>query len=196
MTAEIAIMNKWGVALAADSAVSIVTSSSVKTYNTNKLFMLSKYQPVGIMVYGNAELMGVPWETIIKRYRTEELKDSCFKHLKEYGEHFISYLDKNVFLFPQEQQEDNVYATTYSYFQQMVNARIRNTVEKVTHQGKKISDKEVQKIAHRVIKEKYDQIHALPRLNTLPPDFEKDLLRKYLKIFEQVIELVFQKLPL
>ena len=33
-------------------------------------------------------------------------------------------------------------------------------------------------------------------MNTLPPDFEKDLLRKYLKIFEQVIGLVFQKLPL
>lgn len=196
MTAEIAIMNKWGVALAADSAVSIVTSSSVKIYNTNKLFMLSKYQPVGIMVYGNAELMGVPWEAIIKRYRKQELKQNCFKHLKEYGEHFISYLDKNAFLFPQEQQEDNVYATTYSYLEQIVNARIKKTVEKITHQGKKISDKEVQKIAHRIVKEKYDQMHALPRLNTLPPDFEKDLIRKYLKIFEQVIELVFQKLPL
>jgi hypothetical protein len=42
MTAEIAIMNKWGVALAADSAVTIETAESVKIYNTHKLFMLSK----------------------------------------------------------------------------------------------------------------------------------------------------------
>ena len=145
MTAEISIMNKWGVALAADSAVSIVTSAGLKIYNTNKLFMLSKYHPVGIMVYGNAELMGVPWEVIIKKYRKEELKETCFKQLKEYGEHFISYLDKNVSLFPTEQQEDNVYATTYSYLDQIVNARIKKTVERITHQGKKISNKEVQK---------------------------------------------------
>lgn len=71
MTAEIAIMNKWAVALAADSAVTIQTSENVKIYNTNKLFMLSKYHPVGIMVYGNAELLGVPWEGIIKGYRKE-----------------------------------------------------------------------------------------------------------------------------
>jgi hypothetical protein len=196
MTAEIAIMNKWGVALAADSAVSISTSSGVKIYNTNKLFMLSKFQPVGIMVYGNAELMGIPWEAIIKKYRKEELKEERFKHLKDYGEHFISYLDKNVSLFPQEQQENNIYATTYSYLNQTVNVRIKKTVESITHQGKKISDKEIKKIAHTIIKGRYEQVLALPRLKTLPPDFEKQVLRKYLKIFEQVIGIVFQKLPL
>src|ERR1051326_2740250 len=131
MTAEIAIMNKWGVALAADSAVTIETSESVKIYNTNKLFMLSKYQPVGIMVYGNAELMGLPWESIIKRYRKEELKDTCFKQLKEYGDHFISYLDKNVFLFPEEIQKDNVYLTTFSYFYELINKDIDEAVERV-----------------------------------------------------------------
>ncbi len=70
MTAEIAILNKSAVALAADSAVTITTSQGQKIYNTNKLFMLSKYHPVGIMIYSNAELMRVPWETIIKVYRT------------------------------------------------------------------------------------------------------------------------------
>ena len=189
-------MNKWGVALAADSAVSIVSSGGVKIYNTNKLFMLSKFEPVGIMVYGNAELMEIPWEALIKKYRKEELEGLRFKHLKEYGEHFISYLDKNVSLFPEEQQENNIYATAYSYLDQTVNASIKKAVEAFTHQGKKISDKEIQKIANAVIKVRYDQALALPRLKTLPPDFEKEVLRKYLKIFEQVIDLVFQKLPL
>ena len=67
MTAEIAILNKNAVALAADSAVTITRPGAPKIYNTaNKLFMLSKYHPVGIMVYGTAELMGVPWETVIR----------------------------------------------------------------------------------------------------------------------------------
>ncbi len=82
MTAEIAIMNKSGVALAADSAASIVTSrGDTKIYNTNKLFMLSKYHPVGVMIYGNAELMSLPWETIIKIHR-KELKDTRLRRCK------------------------------------------------------------------------------------------------------------------
>ena len=51
LTAEIIIMNKTAVALAADSAVTIGVEGK-KTYNTvNKLFTLSKYHPVGIMIY-------------------------------------------------------------------------------------------------------------------------------------------------
>jgi hypothetical protein len=196
MTAEIAIMNKWGVALAADSAVTIETTESVKIYNTHKLFMLSKYEPVGIMVYGNAELMGVPWESIIKRYRKEELKDRCFKQLKEYGEHFLAYLDKNVFLFPEEVQNDHVYFTAYSYFSELINKDIKASVEQVTHKGKKVSAAEIQRISLRIIKGHFDSVTSQTRLNTLPPDFEKELVRKYLGIFDQAIDDVFKKLPL
>src|SRR5438067_13845178 len=72
LTAEIAILNKGAVALAADSAVTIQIGGGQKIYNTvNKLFTLSKYQPVGAMIYGNSEFMGVPWESIIKEYRRE-----------------------------------------------------------------------------------------------------------------------------
>lgn len=48
MTAEIAIMNAQAVALAADSAVTFGT----KVRNTaNKIFTLSKFEPVGVMIY-------------------------------------------------------------------------------------------------------------------------------------------------
>jgi hypothetical protein len=70
MTAEVALLNKNAVALAADSKVSVGAGSPEKTYDTvNKIFTLSKVHPVGIMIYGNAEFMGFPWETIVKQYR-------------------------------------------------------------------------------------------------------------------------------
>ena len=70
MTAEIAIMNKNAIALATDSAVTMSGSSNQKIFTSaNKLFALSKYHPIGIMIYGNAIFMEVPWETIIKIYR-------------------------------------------------------------------------------------------------------------------------------
>ena len=73
MTAEIAVMNKGAIALAADSKVTIGGGSAAKTYDTvNKLFTLSKVAPVGVMIYGNAEFMSYPWETIIKIYRQKK----------------------------------------------------------------------------------------------------------------------------
>ncbi len=66
MTAEITVMNKSAVALAADSAVTLGPPGNGKIYDTvNKVFSLSKFHPVGIMIYGNAEFMRIPWETII-----------------------------------------------------------------------------------------------------------------------------------
>lgn len=60
MTAEIGILNKIAVALAADSAVTIQQEKGQKIYNSaNKLFMLSKHSPVGVMLFGNATFMGL-----------------------------------------------------------------------------------------------------------------------------------------
>lgn len=68
MTAEIAVLNKSAVALAADSAVTIGRGAAAKIYNTvNKIFELSRNRPVGIMVYGRLDFMGMPVETVSKR---------------------------------------------------------------------------------------------------------------------------------
>ncbi len=72
MTAQIAIMNKSAIAMNSDSAVTITARSDNKSkiYNTiNKLFTLSNYAPVGVMIFVNSEFLMTPWETIIKLYR-------------------------------------------------------------------------------------------------------------------------------
>ena len=91
MTAEIAIMNKNGIALAADSVVTI--GDGIKKYNNaNKLFLLSNFKPVGIMIYSDAEFMKVPWEIIIKEYRTK-LGNRLFYTIKEFGLDFLGFLN-------------------------------------------------------------------------------------------------------
>ena len=89
MTAEVAVLNKSAVALAADSAMTV--GSTRKTYPTNKLFALTKYRPVGVMVYNNAEFMGIPWETLVKMHR-EECGSSGKATVKDYAEHFLGYV--------------------------------------------------------------------------------------------------------
>ena len=67
MTAEVIVMNKEAVALAADSAITGPRGRELKIYfSANKIFSLSKYCPVGVMVYSTSSFMGIPWETVIK----------------------------------------------------------------------------------------------------------------------------------
>jgi hypothetical protein len=92
MTAEVVLMNKQAVAMAADSAGTITGPLGRKIFNSNnKLFMLSKRHPVGVMIYGSAEIMGYPWETIIKMYRKSIGKKS-FPTMHEYVEDFLGHL--------------------------------------------------------------------------------------------------------
>lgn len=74
MTSEICIMNKHAAVLAADSAITVREFDGTQEREryfkgANKIFQISNSAPVGAMVYGGAELQGVPWETIFKDYR-------------------------------------------------------------------------------------------------------------------------------
>ena len=95
MTAEIAVMNKLGIALATDSAASIGRDESGKVYaSADKLFPLADDAPVAIMVYGNAEFLGMPWETVIKVYR-KQLGDKTFKTVSGYAKKFLQFIESN-----------------------------------------------------------------------------------------------------
>ena len=105
MTSEVVVMNRMAVALAADSAVTIEVGDTSKVRDSAlKLFTLSKYGPVGVMVYDNPSILGVPLETIIKMFR-RELGRGRFDTLREYGEALIQFLDGNMALFPGYIQE-------------------------------------------------------------------------------------------
>ena len=104
MTSEVVVMNRAGVALAADSAVTLEMGDSTKVRDSAlKLFTLSKYRPVGVMIYNNASLLGVPTETIIKLFRGKQRREG-FDTLGEYGEALIRFLDGNTSLFPEAVQ--------------------------------------------------------------------------------------------
>ncbi len=89
MTAEVALLNKTAIALAADSATTVTywDKNQPKTRyfkGANKVFNLSKVHPVGVMTFASANLNGVPWEVIIKAYRAHLQKNS-HDHLPQYA---------------------------------------------------------------------------------------------------------------
>lgn len=95
MTAEIAIMNKTAVALAADSAVTLsVGSDQRKVFDSeDKLFELSRQDAIGIMINNNMSFMEAPLPVLIKRYRAscprfnrvENAAEAFLQHLQEFG---------------------------------------------------------------------------------------------------------------
>jgi len=74
MTSVVGILNKRGVAIAADSAVTRGWKKNgldVEKYtkNGNKMVRLSEGIPVAVMIIGSAEYHHTPWDVIVRRYR-------------------------------------------------------------------------------------------------------------------------------
>src|SRR5436190_2179821 len=98
-------MNRQAIALAADSAVTIETGEGGQKawQSANKIFGMSHHRPVAMMIYGGADVMGVPWDTVIKVYR-DRLGARSFNHVGEYADDFIAFMEKEKELFPEDLQ--------------------------------------------------------------------------------------------
>lgn len=93
MTAEVAILNHNAVALAADSAASLIddTGAVSKVYNSlTKIHAPIVAEPFGVMFYGDVHFAGIPWDTVFKTYRTQN-PDKCAT-LAEYATNFLCWL--------------------------------------------------------------------------------------------------------
>lgn len=197
MTAEIAVMNRLGVALAADSAATITFgshSNHSKIFSTNKLFMLSKHYPVGVMIFGNASLMGIPWEILIKEYRKRELSDKSFERLLEYGDDFIKHLTGNVFYFTEQIQIENLIGVLYRQ-QEIIKQKFEENVLAVIREieNPDISDAPqiLQSVYDKAIFERYKELDGLESLNSFNVP-EKRFNQKYGTVIDGFID-YFQK---
>lgn len=110
MTAIVGIINKQGVAFAADSAATHTVSSTRKiTNHANKIFELSKEYPVGVALCGSLAFEGVEWEDIIKMYR-KSIGDKPLDTVDDYARDFWSYVRSTILpRFKKEQVEESKY---------------------------------------------------------------------------------------
>ena len=126
MTVVLGILNKQAVAIAADSAVTIGGPLNHKIFNrANKVFTLSKFHPVGIMLYNSATFMTTPWETIIKVYR-KQLNNISFPTIKHYQEDFVSFLKNKHCFSTEEEQRRNLFEFSYTIINEIVRVVINS----------------------------------------------------------------------
>lgn len=191
MTAEIAVMNQEAIALAADSAV---TGSAKIFQSANKIFALSKYRPVALMIYDNAQFLGVPWETIVKQYR-RQLGDTCFPTLQEHADDFLKYLKSSPGLFPTGAEEQAAGLLAYSVGTTIMDAALQG-IDRRLGAGQELTEQEATEEAEAFIDHYAQEWKAAKRRKKLPPKYRETIQRKYRDIAYPAIEAPFQEIAL
>jgi hypothetical protein len=194
MTAEIAILNRNAVAMAADSAVTLQLPKGQKIYNTvNKLFTLSKFRPVGVMVYGSGDFMSIPWETIIKMYRAE-LYDRKYASLEEYASDFINFFERENILFPADLQSEAASGCLrYGFYR--LRHRIDKEVQSVIKEIGSIDEEQVKVLVREKTSEFLVELEKLENLPSFGPEDVTACALNCEKNIQEVSEEVFEKLP-
>jgi len=191
MTCEVAVMNKRGIALAADSAVTL--GNGKKIYHTaEKLFSLSPSIPVAIMTFGAADLMNVPWETVVKIY-AQKLGSRRFDTLDQYAKDFLSFIEGATSLFPPEDQRNRVKGVVEAAWSDLYRDKLS---EKFGEHSKVLETDKLATLAEIIHSDhalwmKYDDIEGLGT------DYGARVVKTYGDALDQVEKQVFEgmKLP-
>lgn len=145
MTAEVAVLNKNAVALAADSAM---TTELGKIYPANKLFALTKHHPIGVMIYNKADFMGVPWETLIKMYR-RRIGTRAFATCEQYVADLVEFLGEHP-IYKAEQEVANLTDIALATFAQIC-SDVDQVLDQVVSNQRSVSSLEKSQAIRTVI---------------------------------------------
>jgi hypothetical protein len=195
MTAEIVVMNQSAVAMAADSAVTVSGRGQTKTYKSaNKLFMLTRRDPVAVMIYGAAQFLGMPWETIIKDFRDSPAATSA-AHLPDYAAALIRYVGMASHLFDEATCRNAAISHVEGYF-----AHIRSVIEKAVEErlrkDGKIDTSQVGPLTRQVVMRHVMEVDARPVLDGVQSRDHVTFARALARPFDEAAGRVFEQLPM
>jgi hypothetical protein len=195
VTAEIAVMNTEAVALAADSAVTLDFSSGPKVFSSaNKIFALSAAEPVGVMIFGDATFVGMPWETIIKEFR-RKLGSEALSTIADYADRFFDELLSHEAFTGPAQERRSFFALIYETYRSILQAFL-------THAKSELEDKEaldetdLRSLLAREVRSHKQRWRDAPQLEGLPTGFAKRIRQTFAAEVGEIRELVFEDLPM
>lgn len=192
MTTEVAIFNSQAIALAADSAVTI---GNQKTYNSAiKLFALSKYAPIGVMIYGKADLLGVPWELIIKSYRNEKLKSNKLNTVETYANDFINYIQSSNFI--SKISESSWVMSKAEKLYMSIRDELSLDVHEHFKSNKDITNVKTLSLLKEIIVQRHEELSGFEYSLGMDLAFEKKLRNSYQVHYKRLITDIFENLEL
>ncbi len=193
MTSEVVVMNCAAVALAADSAATVSSGGGNKIFNSaDKLFMLSKHHPVGVMVYSKSSLLGVPWETILKLFR-RQLGTTAFPRLQDYSKALLTFLAEGRTLFPREVQD--------RCYQKLVEATFKRIVESIEDRiyqdliEKDVDSTDRQKLARTIILEELSTWQTMSDATCYDPVLGEAMANRFSGQISKLMLQIFAEFP-
>jgi hypothetical protein len=186
MTCEIAIMNRYAIALAADSATTVtyyVGRERKERYfkGANKIFQLSNHRPVGVMIFGTATLHEVPWELIMKEFR-RHLGDRSFNTLDGYAVELFDFIRSHDRLFPADYQDkvfrDEAYKVGFAH---VMGAQQDTAIEQASDKTAAYSD---------FLSKRLADISAAPLHSSFTPDDLDAALARHKTLLEADLQLL------
>lgn len=190
MSAGICIMNKKAVAMAADSAVTIGNHEAIHN-SANKLFSLSYFAPIGLIIYANPEFMSVPMDIIIKQYR-KILGKQTFPSLNDYLADFISYIESNIkfYQFDEKLYVYNIFNSVLEIYNNFVLANddsdkaYNSTILKLDNFKKNQDDSASKYVEEKYAKDFIQTLEADPNLRLLSKDKITNLCNSICNLFD------------
>jgi hypothetical protein len=190
MTCEVAVMNRFGVALAADSALTVGNAEKIY-HHAQKLFALKPTIPVGIMVSGSAELMGMPWEIVIRLY-AQTLGDKRFDRLEQYAEDFFRFIESATSLFPESNQREWFRESVRAYWK----SEILNPLSRQLKQSVCSSSQKTHKKLACILMKENDSWERDARLDTVDESRGESVLANYGSVLDELESQLFDHVEL
>lgn len=192
MTAEIAIMNRLGIALAADSAITHGSGPGKIYTSAEKLFLLSEEAPVGIMIWGQADLQGTPWETIIKTCR-RQLGHETLLSLTHYKEYLVQFLDTFKPLLSEPAQEQCLVFLALSACYDLL-GKLEETLQNELCE-RELEEEDVKAAFSALVEGELTYLEKQDLLEGLPEEFPQDIRSHYDDLLNSVVEKMLGSFP-
>jgi hypothetical protein len=155
------------------------------------LAMASPTIPVAIMTYGSADMMGVPWETIVKIY-AKRLGSRTFETLEHYAKDFLTFVEEATTLFPAENQKSWVADVVGDVWSGLYQGKLQERMKKTPNASDVIGTAALLDLIH---KDHKDWAHY-PNLEEIGADYGARVLQTYADVINQVEAEIFKGIKL
>jgi predicted metal-dependent hydrolase len=125
------------------------------------------------MVYGAADYMGMPWETLIKAYR-DKLGGRNFEEVEEYAMDFLNWLKKNEGSILNEPEHSRPKERSYGRVAREVFNILENKVRHKIREYEDQSNIDLNNVIDESIKELKSESSSIPYSQTIEDETIKE----------------------
>jgi len=105
VTAQVAVLNANGIALASDSSVTIAGGGQSRSYQSADKIVPIQGVPLAVLHSGNAALFGVPWQLLVEMW-SQNREPAQAASVEDYAREFVTWLGAQQALVTETAQDD------------------------------------------------------------------------------------------